>query len=257
MSTERRREMGMEMEIVRKKLKKFIKLFYAENMLYKSARLTVEDWLSRQDFPKTLIPDLDDQDNYVDKYQQLKVSDIPLNAKKHTGRFDNLYKCNSQQVDMNMLLSRQSVSKDLPYYNGDSTEWPNFIAQYCNTTVIRRKVEQSTVSYVTFHLLKAIKLSMLFIRNKIEHDKVATRKLRKQRYNPGGELLNYLEEFSSDDEDYDNIENCNELQCVLFPSKNGADNDIDDAPSNGEEMCSLRNIGRGILRQPMVRPYPQ
>ncbi|KAF5289497.1 hypothetical protein FQA39_LY15052 [Lamprigera yunnana] len=77
----------------------------------------------------------------------------------------------------------------------------------------------------------------------------------KQRYNPEDprdvkELLNYLEELSSDDEDYDNIENCNELQFVLFP-KDGADSDIDDAPSDGEEMCSLRDIGKGILRQRM------
>ncbi|KAF5302584.1 hypothetical protein FQA39_LY10202 [Lamprigera yunnana] len=80
--------------------------------------------------------------------------------------------------------------------------------------------------------------------------------LRKQRYNPedprdAEELLNYLEELSSDDEDYDNIENCNELQFVLFPPKDGADSDIDDAPIDGEEMCSLRDIGKGILRHTM------
>ncbi|KAF5280115.1 hypothetical protein FQA39_LY18149 [Lamprigera yunnana] len=79
---------------------------------------------------------------------------------------------------------------------------------------------------------------------------------RKQRYNPedprdAEELLNYLEELSSDDEDYDNIENCNELQFVLFPPKDGTDSDIDDASSDGEEMCGLRDIRKGILRQPM------
>ncbi|KAF5273213.1 hypothetical protein FQA39_LY07544 [Lamprigera yunnana] len=77
--------------------------------------------------------------------------------------------------------------------------------------------------------------------------------LRKSRYNPedprdAKELLKYLEELSSDDEDYDNIENCNELQFVLFPPKDAADSDIDDALSDGKEMCSL---GKGILSQPM------
>ncbi|KAF5280215.1 hypothetical protein FQA39_LY05349 [Lamprigera yunnana] len=82
------------------------------------------------------------------------------------------------------------------------------------------------------------------------------RHFKKQRYNSEAprdaeELSYYLEKLSSDDEDYDNIENCNKLQCVLFPPKDGADSNIDDAPSDGEEMCSLRDIGKGILRQPM------
>ncbi|KAF5275707.1 hypothetical protein FQA39_LY06819 [Lamprigera yunnana] len=72
--------------------------------------------------------------------------------------------------------------------------------------------------------------------------------LGKQRYNPedhcvAEELLNYLEKLCSDDEDSDNMENCNKLQFVLFPPKDGSDSDVDDAPSDGEEMCSLRDIG--------------
>ncbi|KAF5269111.1 hypothetical protein FQA39_LY08781 [Lamprigera yunnana] len=41
----------------------------AENVVTCSVRSTVEDWLSRQDFQKTLIPHLDDRGNDIDKYQ--------------------------------------------------------------------------------------------------------------------------------------------------------------------------------------------
>lgn len=34
------------------------------------------------------------------------------------------------------MLTRQSMPKDLPYFTGDPTEWPNFIYQYQNTTAI-------------------------------------------------------------------------------------------------------------------------
>ena len=66
----------------------------------------------------------------------------------------------------------------------------------------------------------------------------------KNFYNPDDprdaeELLNYLEEINSDDEDNYEIKNCNELQLVLFPPQDGAESDIDDVESDGEIQSVL------------------
>lgn len=67
---------------------------------------------------------------------------------------------------------------------------------------------------------------------------------RKKLYNPSDprdaeELLNYLEHLSSDDEDFNVIKKCNEMQLVLVPPDDTADSDKDDAPSDGEGITSM------------------
>lgn len=63
--------------------------------------------------------------------------------------------------------------------------------------------------------------------------------------------MNYLAELDAADEAYNNVQMCNEMQLVLFPPRDGADSDIDDAPSDDEGTCSFKDIGKGVLRQPM------
>ncbi|XP_074032901.1 uncharacterized protein [Leptinotarsa decemlineata] len=51
----------------------------------------------------------------------------------------NSREMSSQSIDNNdikKILTRQSVPKDLPNFNGDPTEWPNFIHQFENSTAL-------------------------------------------------------------------------------------------------------------------------
>lgn len=77
-----------------------------------------------------------------------------------------------------------------------------------------------------------------------------------KRYNPldprdAEELLNYLQQLSSDDEEYEQVKSCDHIDLVLLPSQDGRDSDIDDASSDNDEMCDIHDIGKGVLRQPM------
>nr|XP_023011723.1 piggyBac transposable element-derived protein 2-like [Leptinotarsa decemlineata] len=80
--------------------------------------------------------------------------------------------------------------------------------------------------------------------------------LRKQFHNPedprdAEELLNYLEQLSSDDEDYEEVQHAQKLELILLPPNNAADSDKDDAPSDEEDVGTIRSIGKGVLREPM------
>lgn len=44
--------------------------------------------------------------------------------------------CQMIDTDMRKILTRLGVPEDLPIFNGDPTEWPNFIHQYRNSTAI-------------------------------------------------------------------------------------------------------------------------
>lgn len=79
---------------------------------------------------------------------------------------------------------------------------------------------------------------------------------RKKLYDPSDprdaeELLNYLEELSSDDEGYQLVNGCRRLDLVLFPPADGNESDVDDASSDDDTDHGIRDIGKGILRQPM------
>ncbi|KAF5272531.1 hypothetical protein FQA39_LY07855 [Lamprigera yunnana] len=141
-STSKRQKLDAELEILSRKKKLELEIKGKEteqellNLELEIRKATIYERNAENiDTCSTLITHLDDRGNDIDKYQQLRVSDIPLNAKKQAGTFDIFRKSNSQPVDMNMMLSRQSVPKDLLYFNGDQTEWPNFIAQYRNTAI--------------------------------------------------------------------------------------------------------------------------
>lgn len=76
-------------------------------------------------------------------------------------------------------------------------------------------------------------------------------------YNPSDptdaeELLNLLEELDSSDEVYNQINEFAAMNLVLFPPQDGRESDIDDAPSDDEDIIySIRDIGKSVLKQPM------
>lgn len=79
---------------------------------------------------------------------------------------------------------------------------------------------------------------------------------RKKLYDPSDprdaeELLNYLEELNSDDEIYDEIQACDQLDLILLPPIDGQDSDQDDAVSDDEQDHGIHTIGKGVLKQPM------
>ncbi|KAK9730776.1 hypothetical protein QE152_g14234 [Popillia japonica] len=41
------------------------------------------------------------------------------------------------------------------------------------------------------------------------------------------------------------------MDLVLLPPQDGQDTDLDDAPSDGEGKCNIRDIGKRVLKQPM------
>ncbi|KAL3278608.1 hypothetical protein HHI36_016149, partial [Cryptolaemus montrouzieri] len=75
----------------------------------------------------------------------------------------------------------------------------------------------------------------------------------KEIYNPSDaeEILNFLEQLSSDDECFDQVDKSEELHLTLFPPEDRADSDRDDGPSEDDEMCRIGDIGKGVLKQKM------
>ncbi|KAK9716858.1 hypothetical protein QE152_g24476 [Popillia japonica] len=69
---------------------------------------------------------------------------------------------------------------------------------------------------------------------------------RKLYYNPLDS-----EDINSDDDICDTLDNCDEVQLVLFPPNDGADTYKDDATSDGECVETFRDLGKGVLAQPM------
>ncbi|KAG5885151.1 hypothetical protein JTB14_037600 [Gonioctena quinquepunctata] len=65
------------------------------------------------------------------------------------------------------------------------------------------------------------------------------------------ELLNYLEQLNSDDEDYEQVNGYRRLDLVMFPPEDRNESDVDDATSDDNMDHGIRDIGKGILRQPM------
>ncbi|KAL3287944.1 hypothetical protein HHI36_002400 [Cryptolaemus montrouzieri] len=81
--------------------------------------------------------------------------------------------------------------------------------------------------------------------------------VRKKFYNPSDpknaeEVLNFLEQLSSDDECFNQVDESKELHLTLFPPKDGADSDQDEGPSEDDEMCRIGNMGKGVLKQKML-----
>ncbi|KAL3266527.1 hypothetical protein HHI36_010695 [Cryptolaemus montrouzieri] len=79
---------------------------------------------------------------------------------------------------------------------------------------------------------------------------------RKKFYNPSDtkdaeEILNFLEQLSSDNECYDQVDESEALHLTLFPPEDGADSNQDDGPSGDDEMCRIGDIGKGVLKQKM------
>ncbi|KAL3265558.1 hypothetical protein HHI36_009763 [Cryptolaemus montrouzieri] len=79
---------------------------------------------------------------------------------------------------------------------------------------------------------------------------------KKILYNPydpkdAEELLNFMEQLSSDDECFDQVDESEELHLTLFPPEDGADSDQDDGPSEDDKMCRIGDIGKGVSKQKM------
>ncbi|KAL3266692.1 hypothetical protein HHI36_010854 [Cryptolaemus montrouzieri] len=79
---------------------------------------------------------------------------------------------------------------------------------------------------------------------------------RKKFHNPSDpkdaeELLNSLEQMSSNDECFDQVDESEELHLTLFPPEDGADNDQDGDPSENDEICRIDDIEKGVLKQKM------
>ena len=65
------------------------------------------------------------------------------------------------------------------------------------------------------------------------------------------QLLNILEELDSDDEEMEPIRDSSQIDLILMPPLDGADSDRDDADSDDEPLGTIRDIGKGVLKQPM------
>lgn len=65
------------------------------------------------------------------------------------------------------------------------------------------------------------------------------------------EILNYLQEISDDDDNFNTVQQCDHLDLVLLPPEDVDDSDKDDAPSDEEGEYEVKDIGKGILKQPM------
>lgn len=67
------------------------------------------------------------------------------------------------------------------------------------------------------------------------------------------ELLNYLKELHSDDEEYNSLNDCKEMQFALFPPKDGIDSNYDDVSSDDEGTCRSGNLEKRILVHPISK----
>lgn len=65
------------------------------------------------------------------------------------------------------------------------------------------------------------------------------------------ELLNILDELEDDTPVAEQIKKSSEIQFILHPPNDGADSDQDDAGSDEECISNIRDIGKGVLREPM------
>ncbi|PSN34605.1 hypothetical protein C0J52_22018 [Blattella germanica] len=65
------------------------------------------------------------------------------------------------------------------------------------------------------------------------------------------EIMNILENLSDDDEICSEIDKADDLNLILLPPQDGQDSDCDDAPSDDERLTNFRDIGKGVLLQPL------
>ncbi|PSN55274.1 hypothetical protein C0J52_05820 [Blattella germanica] len=65
------------------------------------------------------------------------------------------------------------------------------------------------------------------------------------------EIMNILENLSDDDEICSEIYKADDLNLILLPPQDGQDSDCDDAPSDDERLTNFRDIGKGVLLQPL------
>ncbi|PSN54031.1 hypothetical protein C0J52_14574 [Blattella germanica] len=63
--------------------------------------------------------------------------------------------------------------------------------------------------------------------------------------------MNILENLSDDDEICSEIDKADDLNLILLPPQDGQDSDCDDAPSDDERLTNFRDIGKGVLLQPL------
>ncbi|KAL3266311.1 hypothetical protein HHI36_010489 [Cryptolaemus montrouzieri] len=66
-------------------------------------------------------------------------------------------------------------------------------------------------------------------------------------------LLNFLEQLSSDDECFDQVDKSKELHLTLFPLEDGTNSDQDNGPNEDDEMCRIGDIVKEVLKQKMAR----
>ncbi|KAG5899682.1 hypothetical protein JTB14_015172 [Gonioctena quinquepunctata] len=65
------------------------------------------------------------------------------------------------------------------------------------------------------------------------------------------QLLNYLKELDSDDDEYQTVQDSEYLDIVLFPAEVQQDSYQDEAPSDEGGLPRICEIGQGILKQSM------
>jgi hypothetical protein len=61
--------------------------------------------------------------------------------------------------------------------------------------------------------------------------------------------LDTLNELDELDPAYEEIQNSQSLDIVLIPPTDGNESDVDDGPEDDERPTTIRDVGRGVLRE--------
>ncbi|PSN42791.1 hypothetical protein C0J52_18120 [Blattella germanica] len=166
---------------------------------------------------------------------------------------ENPSKYIKRYITCNSILNNRA--NDSPHF-----KWllkSNYSTYNMNDLSNDREALKVYVQYATSHYPANIQAILKFVLYNSRISLTCFKPYRKKKYlNPedprdAEEIMNILENLSDDDEICSEIDKADDLNLILLPPQDGQDSDCDDAPSDDERLTNFRDIGKGVLLQPL------